>query len=758
MAIYDAGTASLAADGTVTGVGTTWRQPLTLIRVGATMIFNTTPASIVTIAEIISDTEIRVFNDKGFTAPAGTQYSILAHDGITVQGLAQDVAETLRYYQSSETEVAAAVDAFNQFDADSFQQNVTNVNNQSLQVATDASQVANDRLQVSSDKDSAAASAANAQQSAQDAASSASSVSGALIGSFQDGVTIQSRSQQVIDIGTGKAMSYLWAGALPKTVPQGSTPLSTGGISDSAWVPIGISGIESLNYTKPYSGAVSLPLSSYINHEINVDDFGAKGDAFLPDGSPNPDRTDDTDAFQAAINQAYRLGGVKVVASPNKNYFIARKVFVLASESGSDIETTSYPRRRLQIIDLQGATIVGRDDTANDGNVFIETGYIDSNGVVQSAIGKGEEEYLTIGTMIMNATLVNFYQGLRLYNHVFGCKVSDIVCVNVQQPVYTERCFYTAINNVQANGTHTIGLPRYHLKDNVNIQPLTSVVTGVCDVGLFIEGASEALTFRDCGIESFTSYGVRIVGGYNVKFDSCYFESNNPNVYGCYAQSTKSITLENSWVFGSSLKMFGGLNDNCNVSVSENNVISGGAVLWVDSEGSNYNLSTIREQSSISEGGNTLSEFPGKDSVRVDKNVVFYNPNVGLDDIIGVAEQTTRYHKQKVNGQYSKGSTASHTVGATTTTESDGGGIRVVWKTQIRYSDTQLIYAALKVDSSIGTWFWNGMICNASPHGIVQSDATQVPSTSNENGFVVIRSPVLPSGGVGIYGGEIRLV
>ncbi|ATE85753.1 winged helix-turn-helix DNA-binding domain-containing protein [Shigella phage Sf12] len=101
MAIYDAGTASLAADGTVTGVGTTWRQPLTLIRVGATMIFNTTPASIVTIAEIISDTEIRVFNDKGFTAPAGTQYSILAHDGITVQGLAQDVAETLRYYQSN---------------------------------------------------------------------------------------------------------------------------------------------------------------------------------------------------------------------------------------------------------------------------------------------------------------------------------------------------------------------------------------------------------------------------------------------------------------------------------------------------------------------------------------------------------------------------------------------------------------------------------------------------------------------------------
>lgn len=162
MAIYDAGTASLAADGTVNGVGTTWRQPLTLIRVGATMIFNTSPISIVTIAEIISDTEIRVFNDKGFTAPTGTQYSILAHDGITVQGLAQDVAETLRYYQSREAEVAAAVDAFNEFDSDAFQQNVTSVNNQSQQVAADAQQVSNDKAQVSANKDSAAASAASA--------------------------------------------------------------------------------------------------------------------------------------------------------------------------------------------------------------------------------------------------------------------------------------------------------------------------------------------------------------------------------------------------------------------------------------------------------------------------------------------------------------------------------------------------------------------------------------------------------------------
>lgn len=101
MAIYDLGTASLSANGEVTGVGTTWKAPLTLIRVGATILFKTEPVQIYTISEIISDTRINVYNPNSETVPAGTGYAILAHDGITVQGLAQDVAETLRYYQSN---------------------------------------------------------------------------------------------------------------------------------------------------------------------------------------------------------------------------------------------------------------------------------------------------------------------------------------------------------------------------------------------------------------------------------------------------------------------------------------------------------------------------------------------------------------------------------------------------------------------------------------------------------------------------------
>lgn len=145
--------------------------------------------------------------------------------------------------------------------------------------------------------------------------------------------------------------------------------------------------------------------------------------------------------------------------------------------------------------------------------------------------------------------MVNFYQGFRLRDHVFGCEVTDIVGVNVQQLVYTQRCFYSLFRNLQCNGTYTTGLHRYHFTDECNIQPLVSVHTGQCDVGIKFEGAVEALTLFNCGIESFRTHGVWIAGAYNIKFDSCYIESNESNVYGVIATSANNITLDNCWIY-----------------------------------------------------------------------------------------------------------------------------------------------------------------------------------------------------------------
>lgn len=556
-------------------------------------------------------------------------------------------------------------------------------------------------------------------------------------------VTVQGHSMAVYDVYG--AQQFYFPNVLKYDPDQLSSRLS----SDD--------GASYISFKKPYADAATRKASDYFNQEINVDDFGAYGDAYLLNGEDNPSKHDDTHAFQAALIAAWRAGGVKVVATPWKSYYIAGKVYVLASESPSDIEATNFPKRRMQVIDFQGARIVGRDDTSDTTNVFMETGYISSTGSIASVFGKSGEEYLTTGTTIRNATLVNFYQGFRLRDHVFGCEVTDIVGVNVQQLVYTQRCFYSLFRNLQCNGTYTTGLHRYHFTDECNIQPLVSVHTGQCDVGIKFEGAVEALTLFNCGIESFRTHGVWIAGAYNIKFDSCYIESNESNVYGVIATSANNITLDNCWIYGSSMKMFGAFDDNTNVRIMPNNRIGGGAVWWDINEGSPYNLSDIHWQTDIKAGGTTLPAVVAKEASTVEQTIVFYSPDLGLSSVIGKAKQTSKYHPQLVNGKMSNGSSAAHTVGASVSTEVSGLDTRAKWTTQIQYSDTQLIFLALKIDHNLGTWFWLGVVAGDKAMVISTSDESKTPVISNENGFVVVESPLLMTP-INVHGGEIRLL
>ncbi|MFK8409816.1 tail fiber domain-containing protein [Escherichia coli] len=115
--IYTTGTIAINGN-TVTGTGTNFSAPLSLIRVGCTLIAVGNPVQIFTITEIKSGTELSVTPAANPAIPAGTKFSILLSDSISVDGLAQDVAETLRYYQGKETEIAAAVEWWEDFGGD----------------------------------------------------------------------------------------------------------------------------------------------------------------------------------------------------------------------------------------------------------------------------------------------------------------------------------------------------------------------------------------------------------------------------------------------------------------------------------------------------------------------------------------------------------------------------------------------------------------------------------------------------------------
>ncbi|AJK28211.1 tail protein [Klebsiella phage 1513] len=120
MALYREGKAAMSADGTVTGTGTKWQSSLSLIRPGATIMFLSSPIQMAVVNKVVSDTEIKAITTNGAVV-ASSDYAILLSDSLTVDGLAQDVAETLRYYQSQETVIADAVEFFKEFDFESLQ-------------------------------------------------------------------------------------------------------------------------------------------------------------------------------------------------------------------------------------------------------------------------------------------------------------------------------------------------------------------------------------------------------------------------------------------------------------------------------------------------------------------------------------------------------------------------------------------------------------------------------------------------------------
>lgn len=167
--IYTTGTIAISGN-TVTGKGTNFSAPLSLIRVGCTLIAIGNPVQIFTITEIKSGTELSVTPAANPAIPAGTKFSILLTDSISVDGLAQDVAETLRYYQGQETEIAAAVEWWKDFGGDGrMDQLLADIRAETAQSTANAQKTEADKKTTEGYKN-AAATSATAAKSSQDAA------------------------------------------------------------------------------------------------------------------------------------------------------------------------------------------------------------------------------------------------------------------------------------------------------------------------------------------------------------------------------------------------------------------------------------------------------------------------------------------------------------------------------------------------------------------------------------------------------------
>lgn len=96
--LYNTGTIAINGN-TATGTGTNFTAAGSLIRNGCTVIALTNPVQVFQITGVTSATQLAVSPAANPAIPAGTRYSILLSDSLSVDGLALDIAETFGMYQ-----------------------------------------------------------------------------------------------------------------------------------------------------------------------------------------------------------------------------------------------------------------------------------------------------------------------------------------------------------------------------------------------------------------------------------------------------------------------------------------------------------------------------------------------------------------------------------------------------------------------------------------------------------------------------------
>lgn len=116
--------------------------------------------------------------------------------------------------------------------------------------------------------------------------------------SFQAGATLTLPNQVLRDTSTGEY--YRWDGVFPKVVPAGSTPDSTGGIGQGAWVGVGDASLRA-DLAKPTGAGLigfgPTGFSTRIVEDVLTDcitnrSFGAKCNGIDDDTIPNQQALD----------------------------------------------------------------------------------------------------------------------------------------------------------------------------------------------------------------------------------------------------------------------------------------------------------------------------------------------------------------------------------------------------------------------------------------------------------------------------------
>lgn len=489
MAIYRNGQASMDADGYITGYGTKWKTALTLIRPGATIVFASNPVAYATISEIVNDTSMRATSTGGAVVPRG-DYVILLHDSITVDGLAQDVAETLRYYQGKETMYEQFVEFLKGFDWQRMEQLGEKVHSDARAAKTSETNAKASETSATASKNAAKTSEDNAAASKNAAASSASAASGSATAAAGSATKAKQEADRAADLAKQlDATNLMRKDANLSDVTNKAAARENLGIGDRATVKHGTVQLE--------SSAVSPMLLKSTNpcikfEETDPREGGASAYYLVMDGGNIRMQEDNTGSGDTVFEYIANTNTMKLpkaefrdragtrnnleLGTANTVTFSqvrAPNGMICTTESNSANDNPSAPLV-MQIMASDKSTILGQAEFRADRNGALSiinrtvpnspkfftiksTGEVNPSGEIVSNSG-GTFSYMEVGRKNANtAAYVDFhYSGKYDYD-------ARIMCdgMNSDQNGGGNLRFYAGYINMAAKGAYSFGGGRF---------------------------------------------------------------------------------------------------------------------------------------------------------------------------------------------------------------------------------------------------------------------------------------------------------
>ena len=307
---------------------------------------------------------------------------------------------------------------------------------------------------------------------------------------------------------------YRWDGSLPKYVPAGSTPETTGGVGEGKWLSVGdsslrgqltspdgygiIGAVSSISALRGISGTTNLQRIQVKSYRSGVagggglfywdagnsrdDDNGVIikpaaisgsgrwvrecGDLYVEFFGAYNGATDNTSAFADAVKSAgSRVAGDVYSSSLNPGI---RKVLTQGGKFNVIGNALIIVPSHVEI-DLCGAEIVGN----NTNTIFVSGGYNETTGILESNISLPDGTYRITGTKIHNGIIRNAGLGYNVKNFAEQSEIHSLTFVDCAQCGVADSSWYGAFHtmtsrNPTAPKTHT--QPAFVFSTYVNSQ------------------------------------------------------------------------------------------------------------------------------------------------------------------------------------------------------------------------------------------------------------------------------------------------